>query len=56
MLDIEFAHNANIPGILVLTGYGKGELEYTVPHKEKKPAYMAKDLLMAVKWILKQDR
>ena len=56
LLDIEFAHNANIPGILVLTGYGKGELEYTVPHKEKKPAYVAKDLLMAVKWILKQDR
>lgn len=55
LLDIEFAHNANLPGILVLTGYGKGELEYIVPHKTVKPIFMAKDLLTAVRWILKQD-
>ncbi len=55
-LDIEFAHNANLPGILVLTGYGTGELEYIVPNKKIKSAYVAKDLLSAVRWILKQDK
>lgn len=55
-LDIEFAHNANLPGILVLTGYGKGDLEYVVPHKQIKPIFVAENLLRAVKWILEQDR
>jgi len=54
-LDIEFAHNANLPGILVLTGYGKGDLEYIVPHKQIKPTYVAEGLLRGVKWILKQE-
>jgi D-glycero-D-manno-heptose 1,7-bisphosphate phosphatase len=56
LLDIEFAHNANLPGILVLTGYGEGELEYIMPHRKIKPTFVAKDLLLAVKWILKQDK
>jgi len=56
LLDIEFANNANLPGILVLTGYGKGELKYVVPHKSIKPAYVAEDLLRAVQWILKQEK
>jgi D-glycero-D-manno-heptose 1,7-bisphosphate phosphatase len=56
LLDIEFAHNANLPGILVLTGYGKGEVHYSMPHKSITPAYVAKDLLHAVQWILKQDK
>jgi D-glycero-D-manno-heptose 1,7-bisphosphate phosphatase len=55
-LDIEFAHNAGLPGILVLTGYGRGDLEYIVPHKQIKPTFVAEDLLRAVKWILKQDK
>jgi D-glycero-D-manno-heptose 1,7-bisphosphate phosphatase len=41
---------------LVLTGYGKGELKYIMPHKSIKPAYVAKDLLSAVQWILKQEK
>jgi D-glycero-D-manno-heptose 1,7-bisphosphate phosphatase len=56
LLDIEFAHNANLPGILVLTGYGKGELKYSMAHKSIKPIYVAKDLLKAVKWILEQEK
>jgi len=56
LVDIEFAHNANLPGILVLTGYGKGELKYSMPHKSITPAYVAEDLLNAVKWILKQEK
>jgi len=53
-LDIDFAHNASLPGILVLTGYGRGDLEYIVPHKKLKPTFVAEDLLRAVTWILKQ--
>jgi len=56
LLDIEFAHNANLSGILVLTGYGKGELKYIMPHQNIKPAYVARNLLSAAKWILKQNR
>jgi D-glycero-D-manno-heptose 1,7-bisphosphate phosphatase len=55
-LDIEFAHNAGLPGVLVLTGYGRGDLDYIVPRKKIKPAFVAEDLLRAVKWILEQDR
>ncbi len=55
-LDIEFAHNANLPGILVLTGYGKGELENIVPYEKTKPVFVAEDLLGAVGWILERDK
>jgi D-glycero-D-manno-heptose 1,7-bisphosphate phosphatase len=55
-LDIECAHNAHLPGILVLTGYGKGEMEYIVPHKALKPSFVAEDLLGATTWLLTQDR
>ena len=54
-LDIALAQNANMPGILVLTGYGSEDLEYIKDHKDIQPAHVAKDLLDAVKWILKQD-
>jgi D-glycero-D-manno-heptose 1,7-bisphosphate phosphatase len=56
LVDIEFAHNANLPGILVLTGYGKGEVQYSIPHKSITPAYVAENLLRAVQWILKRDK
>jgi D-glycero-D-manno-heptose 1,7-bisphosphate phosphatase len=56
LLDIEFAHNANLPGILVLSGYGKGEVQYSMSHKSITPVYVAEDLLRAVQWILKQDK
>jgi len=55
-LDIEFAHNANLPGILVLTGYGKGELENIVPYEKTKPIFVAEDLLRAARWILERDK
>jgi D-glycero-D-manno-heptose 1,7-bisphosphate phosphatase len=56
LVDIEFSHNANLPGILVLTGYGKGEVQYSMPHKGITPAYVAENLLRAVQWILKRDK
>ncbi len=36
-----------------MTGYGKGDLEYIVPHKKIKPTFVAEDLSRAVEWILK---
>ncbi len=55
-LDIEFARNAGIPGILVLTGYGRGDLEYVIPRKKIKPLFVAEDLPRAVAWLLAQNR
>lgn len=40
--------------ILVLTGYGRGELEHVLPGKNIRPDYIAEDLMEAVDWILKQ--
>jgi D-glycero-D-manno-heptose 1,7-bisphosphate phosphatase len=50
--DIELAHRAGLTGILVKTGYGLGEIQYTLPQKTTKPAYIAEDLLDAARWIL----
>ncbi|RKX58981.1 MAG: D,D-heptose 1,7-bisphosphate phosphatase [Thermodesulfobacteriota bacterium] len=51
-VDIELALNLGIKGILVLTGYGKGELEYVLPKKGIKPYYVAKDLKDAAYFII----
>jgi D-glycero-D-manno-heptose 1,7-bisphosphate phosphatase len=53
--DIEFARNAGLKGILVKTGYGRGEIDYILPRIDLKPAYIAVDLLDAVQWILKEE-
>jgi len=50
--DIEFAHRANMKGVLVTTGYGLGDIDYVLPHIPFKPFYIAKDLLHAVRWII----
>ena len=54
--DVSLAHNVGAKGILVLTGYGKGELEYYKNNGSKKPDYVADDLYDAVKWILEDIR
>lgn len=54
--DIELAKRADIKGILVETGYGLGEKEYLLPLSALEPAYIAKDLLDAVRWILGEGR
>ncbi|MBI3814771.1 MAG: D-glycero-beta-D-manno-heptose 1,7-bisphosphate 7-phosphatase [Nitrospinae bacterium] len=51
--DVQLAHNVGAKGILVLTGYGKGEVEYFRNNGNKKPDYIANDLYDAVQWILK---
>ena len=53
--DLEFAHRIGAKGILVLTGYGKGEWEYCQDRWKVKPACVAQDLYEAVQWILQQE-
>ena len=50
--DIEMAHQAGMKGILVKTGYGRGDLEYVFPRLSYQPDHVAEDLLGAVQWIL----
>lgn len=51
-LDLETARRASLEGVLVLTGYGRGEREYVLPGRDVRPAYIAEDILEAVCWIL----
>ena len=50
--DMETAANAGVKGILVLTGYGRGEYEYLRAAQAVQPVHVAPDLLEAVEWIL----
>ena len=54
-VDIEFGHQTGAKGILVLTGYGKGEWEYFRDQWRIKPNHVATDLYEAVQWILQQE-
>lgn len=51
--DIEFGRRAGCKSILLLTGYGKGELEYHSDKLESEPDFIAEDILDAAKWIVK---
>ncbi len=53
--DLEFAHRIGAKGILVLTGYGRGEWEYCQVQWRVKPDWVARDLYEAVQWILRQE-
>lgn len=55
VLDIEAARNAGATGVLVLTGYGKGDLIYRMESRGLRPAYVAQDLLDAIGWILERE-
>ena len=50
--DIEMARNAGAKAILVLTGYGKGELQFLGPASQVQPDHVAEDLPAAVEWII----
>ena len=54
--DLEFAHRIGAKGILVLTGYGKGEWEYCRDQWKVKPDHVARDLYEAVQWILQEEK
>jgi len=51
--DLQTGAKAGVKGILVLTGYGRGEYEHFGQDWEIKPAYIAEDLLDAAAWIIK---
>jgi len=54
--DVYMAHQVGARGILVLTGYGRGEYELHASSWHQLPDYVAEDLYAAVEWILKQMR
>lgn len=49
MGDVKFAQSEGTKGILVLTGYGRGEHNFI---KGTVPDYVAENLIEAVEWIL----
>lgn len=51
--DVEVGQKVGAKGILVLTGYGIGAYEYEREQWQVEPDYIAKDLLDAVDWILR---
>jgi D-glycero-D-manno-heptose 1,7-bisphosphate phosphatase len=53
--DIEAGHAVGATTVLVLTGYGRGELEYRSSGWKVRPDHVAEDLLEAVEWILERD-
>jgi len=52
-MDILTAARAGVKGILVLTGYGRGEYELFAPAWVVRPAHIAGDLMDAAGWIIK---
>ncbi|MDP3183429.1 MAG: HAD family hydrolase [Desulfobaccales bacterium] len=53
LLDVQTAARAGVKGILVLTGYGRGEYEFIKAKAPAQPVYVATDLLDAAAWIIK---
>jgi D-glycero-D-manno-heptose 1,7-bisphosphate phosphatase len=51
--DLHVAAKVGAKGILVLTGYGRGEVENYQGERLVEPDYIAEDLLDAAAWILK---
>jgi D-glycero-D-manno-heptose 1,7-bisphosphate phosphatase len=52
LADLECGHRAGAKGVLVLTGYGKDELESQKGKWETPPSFIAGDLYEAVRWII----
>ena len=50
--DVAAGQAAGAAGVLVLTGYGRGEWEYGRHAQDVKPDHVAEDLLDAVEWTL----
>jgi D-glycero-D-manno-heptose 1,7-bisphosphate phosphatase len=51
--DMETARSAGLKGVLVLTGYGRGEYEHQSRTWPAPPAHVAEDLLDAAEWIIR---
>lgn len=50
--DLKAAANCQAKGVLVRTGYGRGDEQYIGPQQELQPHFVADDLAQAVAWIL----
>jgi D-glycero-D-manno-heptose 1,7-bisphosphate phosphatase len=50
--DLKAAAEVKAKGVLVLTGYGRGEYNYIGPSQKIRPDYVAENLNLAVEWIL----
>jgi len=55
-VDLALARRLGACGVLVLTGYGRGELEYVLPGKGIEPDLVARDLREAAELILSRER
>ncbi|MFA5859863.1 MAG: HAD family hydrolase [Elusimicrobiota bacterium] len=55
-IDVKLGHNVGAKGVLVLTGYGPGELLYDSHKWEKKPDFIAKTLRHAAGWIIRDSQ
>lgn len=51
--DVEMALDMGLTGILVKTGYGRGELEHQSHQWRVQPHFIAENLLEAAKWIIR---
>ena len=51
-LDLETGFRAGARGVLVLSGYGRGEYLYQKGEWPRPPEHVAEDLLAAVDWVL----
>lgn len=51
--DLKAAAAVQAKGVLVLTGYGRGDYEYIGPRQSVQPAYVAEDLYAAAEWIVR---
>jgi D-glycero-D-manno-heptose 1,7-bisphosphate phosphatase len=49
LCDVQLAHEIGVPGILVLTGYGREE--YAAWTEARRPDHVAESLLDAVRWF-----
>jgi D-glycero-D-manno-heptose 1,7-bisphosphate phosphatase len=54
--DVAVGQSVGAAGVLVLTGYGRGEWEHQQEHWTSKPDHVADDLLDAVDWALARPR
>jgi D-glycero-D-manno-heptose 1,7-bisphosphate phosphatase len=54
-IDVAVAHAVGAAGILVLTGYGRGEYEHRRHTWPAQPDYVAENVLEAVRWALKKS-
>lgn len=50
--DLKCGNAVGAKSILVLSGYGRGDLDYIGPTQEVQPQHIAEDLLKAAEWIV----